>query len=101
MGNRIARLGFVVALVTACGSDAADPQEACNQMINSFASAWSRCGVTTYDAAKQVWTQAFGGCSPSNADQSKIDQCSNDLNTADCNLIKNRASPASCKDVLK
>jgi hypothetical protein len=90
---------LVLVSLSACGSDP-DPSAACDQIVDAFAHAWERCRNVPYDQAKAEFGKAFSGCSPSTVDQSKVDQCSSDLSAADCNLIKNGASPASCKDVL-
>lgn len=99
MVKRFSSWGLALAVAAGCGGDP-DPGEACNQLVEAFSNAWARCGVATYDSAKQTWSQAFSSCAPSNVDQSKVDQCSSELQSADCTLIKGGRSPSDCAGVL-
>src|SRR5436190_1892411 len=100
MVKTISVCGLAVIVAVACGSDP-DPKEACNQLVDAFAQTWDRCKVESYDAAKSRFTQAFSSCSPSSVDQGKVDQCSNDLHAADCNVIKGGSWPPSCTNALQ
>jgi hypothetical protein len=99
MKARILSLGCAVVLAAGCGSDS-DPKQACNELVDAFSNAWARCGRMTYEAAKQNFSTQFSSCNPSSVDQAKVDQCSADLGTADCAVIKNGGTPASCQGVL-
>ena len=99
MHLRIVSVACAVALVAGCGDP--DPKEACNQLVESFASAWARCGKMTYEAAKQQFSSNFSSCNPSTVDQAKVDQCSSDLNSVDCSLINGNGFPTSCTNALK
>jgi hypothetical protein len=96
---RSSGLAFMFAFAAACGGDP-DPGEACNQLVDAYSNAWVRCKGVTYDSAKQTWSKAFSSCAPSNVNQGQVDQCSSQLQTADCNLIKNGGNPSGCTGVL-
>lgn len=98
MKRRIVWLLLPAALGTACGNDS-DPKSACNQLIDAFTNAWVRCNKSPA-TARQTWTQAFSSCNPSTVDQARVDQCSGELASADCNFINGGRSPASCNGVL-
>jgi hypothetical protein len=99
MEKRLTLCAFALTVAAGCGGDS-DPGQACNQLVEAFSNAWARCGMATYESAKQTWSQAFSGCAPNSVDQGLVDQCSSELQTADCNFIKGGRNPSGCNGVL-
>jgi hypothetical protein len=58
MNRRLALLLLPIVCAAACGKDD-DPKKACDQLVESFSSAWARCGRSTYEAAKQQFSSQF------------------------------------------
>ncbi len=83
-----------VLFAFACSDGSAT--DACDQVVDAFARAWSRCGRGTYEELKANFATAFNCPATKNFDQDKVNQCVSTLNALDCSAVMSGTSPGAC-----